>query len=200
MIQTEHGTIYGQRFLRKDIGVAIVVLIALALGLLLRVQTANRVTIFLDKDTAFSITYPATWGSVESLQDVLLKVEDPQTNSAFKTTLAVETRDLDPQSPPTLQQLVDRRIAQRGALTGYHFLSSNPATVGGAKAMRQEYAYIVQPIDQPRRATLPVVVHAIEYVVVGKENAFYITLAAPEGDSADARAQLEQIVQTVKVQ
>jgi hypothetical protein len=200
MIQTEHGTVYGQRFLRKDIGVAIVVLIALALGLLLRVQTANRVTIFLDKDTAFSITYPATWGSVESLQDVLLKVEDPQTNSAFKTTLAVETRDLDPQSPPTLQQLVDRRIAQRGALTGYHFLSSNPATVGGAKAMRQEYAYIVQPIDQPRRATLPVVVHAIEYVVVGKENAFYITLAAPEGDSADARAQLEQIVQTVKVQ
>jgi hypothetical protein len=200
MIQTEHGTIYGQRFLRKDIGVAIVVLIALALGLLLRVQTANRVTIFLDKDTAFSITYPATWGSVESLQDVLLKVEDPQTNSAFKTTLAVETRDLDPQSPPTLQQLVDRRIAQRGALTGYHFLSSNPATVGGAKAMRQEYAYIVQPIDQPRRATLPVVVHAIEYVVVGKENAFYITLAAPEGDFADARAQLEQIVQTVKVQ
>jgi len=200
MIQTEHGTVYGQRFLRKDIGVAIVVLIALALGLLLRVQTANRVTIFLDKDTAFSITYPATWGSVESLQDVLLKVEDPQTNSAFKTTLAVETRDLDPQSPPTLQQLVDRRIAQRGALTGYHFLSSNPATVGGAKAMRQEYAYIVQPIDQPRRATLPVVVHAIEYVVVGKENAFYITLAAPEGDFAGARAQLEQIVQTVKVQ
>ena len=29
MIQTEQGTVYGQRFLRKDIGVAIVVLIAL---------------------------------------------------------------------------------------------------------------------------------------------------------------------------
>jgi hypothetical protein len=200
MIQTEHGTIYGQRFLRKDIGVAIVVLIALALGLLLRVQTANRVTIFQDKDTAFSITYPATWGGVESLQDVLLKVEDPQTNSSFKTTLAVETRDLDPQSPPTIQQLVDRRIAQRGALTGYHFLSSDPATVGGAKAMRQEYAYVVQPNDQPRRASLPAVVHAIEYIVVGKENAFYITLAAPESDFVDARTQLEQIVQTVKVQ
>jgi len=200
MIQTEHGTIYGQRFLRKDIGVAIVVLIALALGLLLRMQTVNRATIFQDKDTAFSITYPATWGSVESLQDVLLKVEDPQTNSTFKTTLAVETRDLDPQSPPTLQQLVDRRIAQRGGLTGYHFLSSDPATVGGAKAMRQEYAYIVQPIDQPRRASLPVVVHAMEYIVIGKENVFYITLAAPEGEFADARAQMEQIVETVKVQ
>jgi len=200
MIQTEAGTIYRQRFLRKDVGVVIVVLIALALGLWLRVQTSSRVTTFQDKETAFKIAYPATWGNVESLQDVLLKVEDPQTNSTFKTTLAVETRDLDPQSPPTLQQLVDRRVAQRGALTGYHFLSSEPAAVGGAKAMRQEYAYIVQPIDQPRRASLPVVVHAVEYVVVGKENVFYITLAAPESDFADAQAQMAQIVQTVKVQ
>ncbi|MCI0478870.1 MAG: DUF1795 domain-containing protein [Anaerolineales bacterium] len=186
--------------MRKDVGVVIVVLIALALGLLLRAQSANRATIFQDKQTAFSLAYPATWGNVESLQDVLLKVEDPQTNSAFKTTLAVETRDLDPTSPPTLQQLVDRRIAQRGALTGYHFLTSHPATVGGAKAMRQEYAYIVQPIDQPRSASLPVVVHSVEYIVVGKENVFYITLSAPESDFADARAQMEQIVQTVKVQ
>jgi hypothetical protein len=167
--------------------------------LVVRAQATNRVTIYQDKQTAFSIAYPATWGSVESLQDVLLKVEDPQTNSAFKTMLAVETRDLDPVSPPTLQQLVDRRVSQRGVLTGYHFLSSQPATVGGAKAMRQEYAYVVQPIDEPRRASLLVVVHAIEYIVVGKENAFYITLSAPEGD-LDARAQMDQIVQTVKVQ
>lgn len=200
MIQTEHGTVYGQRFLRKDVGVVIVALLALALGLGVRAQAMDRATIFQDKQTAFSIAYPATWGNVESLQDVLLKVEDPQTNSAFKTTLAVETRDLDPASPPTLQQLVDRRIAQRGALPGYHFLSSNPATVGGAKAMRQEYAHIVQPIDQPRSASLPVVVHSVEYIVVGKENAFYITLSAPESDFADARAQMDQIVQTVKVQ
>jgi hypothetical protein len=200
MIQTEQGTVYGQRFLRKDVGVAIVVLIALALGLLLRAQIANRVTTFQDKETAFSIAYPATWGSVESLQDVLLKVENPQTNSTFKTALTVETRDLDPQNPPTLEQLVDRRVAQRGTLTGYHFLSSNPATVGGAKAMRQEYAYVVQTIDQPRRASLPAVVHAIEYIVIGKENVFYITLSAPEIDFVDAQAQMEQIVQTVKVQ
>jgi len=200
MIQTEQGTIYGQRFLRKDVGVVIVVLIALALGLVVRAQSADRATIFQDKQTAFSIAYPVTWGNVESLQDVLLKVEDPQTNSAFKTTLAVETRGLDPTSPPTLQQLADRRIAQRGALTSYHFLSSHPATVGGAKAMRQEYAYVVQPIDEPRRASLPVVVHSVEYIVIGKENAFYITLSAPAGDFADARAQMDQIIRTVQVQ
>lgn len=199
MIQTETGTIYGQRFLRKDVGVAIVVCVALALGLLLRLQATNRTTTFKDNDTGFALTYPATWGNAESLQAVLLKVEDPRTASAYKTNLTVESRDLDPQNPPTLQQLVDRRVAQRGALTAYHFLSNSPATVGGAKAERIEYAFTVQPIDQPRRASLPVVVHALEYIVVGKTSVFYITLAAPEDEFEKARAQMDQIVQTVIV-
>lgn len=198
MIQTETGTIYGQRFLRKDIGVAMVVFVALALGLILRTQTTSRTTTFQEKSVAFSITFPATWGSVESLQAVLLKVENPQTDSAFKTNLTVESRDLDVQNPPTLQDLVDRRVAQRGALTGYHFLSNKPAMVGGAKAERIEYAYTAQPIDQPRRASLPVVVHAIEFIVLAKENVFYITFAAPESEFASA--QMDQIIQTVTVQ
>ena len=103
-------------------------------------------------------------------------------------------------SPPTLQQLTDRRVAQRGALTGYHFLSSTPATVGGAKATRVEYAFVAQPIDQPRRASLPVVVQAIEYIVLGKANAYYLTLAAPENDFENAQAQMDQILKTVTVQ
>lgn len=102
--------------------------------------------------------------------------------------------------PPTRQELVDRRVTQHGTLTGYHFLSSNPATVGGAKAMQQEYACVAQPIDQPRRASLPVVVQVIEYIAIGRENAYYISLAAPESDFADARAQMNQIIQTVTVQ
>lgn len=199
MIQTETGKIYGQRFLRKDVGVAIVVFVALALGLLLRMQSTNRTTVFVDKDTSFGLAYPVTWGSTESLQTALLKVEDPQTDSAYKTNLSVEARDLDPSSPPTLQQLVDRRVAQRGALTAYHFLSNSPAMVGGAKAERIEYAYSVQTIDQPRRASLPVIVHALEYIVVGKASVFYIALAAPENEFAKARAQMDQILQTVKV-
>lgn len=199
MIQTETGTIYGQRFLRKDIGVAIVVGIALVLGIVLRMQATNRTTLFKDNDTGFALTYPATWGSAESLQTVMLKVEDPRTDSAYKTNLTIELRDLDPLSPPTLQQLVDRRVAQRGALTAYHFLSNFPATVGGAKAERIEYAFTVQPIDQPRRASLPVVVRAQEYIVVGKTSVFYISLAAPENEFAKARAQMDQIIQTVQV-
>jgi hypothetical protein len=45
-----------------------------------------------------------------------------------------------------------------------------------------------------------VVVESIEYIVLGKANVFYVTLAAPETDFANAQAQLNQILQTVNVQ
>ncbi len=184
----------------KDIGVAIVVIVALALGFVLRSQVGGQTTTFQDKASGFSIAYPASWGGVASLQGAILDVSDPRTGSVYKTSLSVEKRGLDPQNPPTIQQLVDRRIQQQGALTAFHLLSSQDDTVAGAKAMRQEYAYVVQPIDQALRASVPVVVHAIEYVVVTKDNAFFITLNAPESAFADASAQMNDIIRSVKVQ
>lgn len=186
--------------LRKDIGVAIVLALALFLGTILRMQTTTRTTTFQDQATAFSIAYPTTWGASDSLTEVLLKVQDPETNSAFKTTLRIEAREIDSANPPTLQQLVDRRVDANGALTGYHFLSSDNTTVGGAKAMKQEFAYVVQPNDQPRRASLPVVVRAIEYVVLAKNNVFYITLATPSTEFSSISTQLDQIIASIKVQ
>jgi hypothetical protein len=136
----------------------------------------------------------------DSLQDVLLKVEDPFTDSAYKTAMTVESREIDPASPPTLQALIDRRVEQRGQLTGYHFLSNSDATVGGAQGARVEYAYVVQPIDQPRRASLPVVVRAREYIVAGADRTYYITLAAPENAFDAASARFERAIQTVQLQ
>ena len=200
-VQSAPGAaLYRLRTLRKDVGVGVVVLLALGLGWLLRNQVLNRTQVFQDSDSPFQMAYPATWASVESLQEALLKVEDPTTDSAFKTALTVEARQLDPQDPPTLQTLIDRRVEQRSALTGYHFLSEAPVTVGGAKAQRLEYAYVTQPIDAPRRASLPVVVQAREYIVVARDNVYYLTLAAPEAEFGDASARFEQIIQTVQVQ
>src|SRR5438105_15038558 len=84
----------------KDIGVAIVVGVALLAGLLLRSQVLGRTALFQDKASGFSIAYPATWGASASLKELMLKVEDQRTDSAFKTSLAVERRKLDPKSPP----------------------------------------------------------------------------------------------------
>ncbi len=183
----------------KDIGVAFVFIVALALAILLRYQVLGRMTTFQDPNGPFRISYPATWGNVDSLQNALLKVEDPQTGDAYKTNLTIMRRELDPSSPPTLQTIVDRRVAQQGQLTAYHYLANRNATIDGAKGMELEYAYTVQPIDQPRRASLPVVVHAREYVIISGADSYYITLAAPESDYERASAQFDEILKSVKL-
>jgi hypothetical protein len=189
----------GVPHLGKDIGVAIVVIVALTLGWMLRAYTLNRTSVFQDSDTGLSLQFPAAWGTVDSLQDVLLKVENPATDSSYKTNLVVEARDLDPQNPPTLQEFVDRRVTQKSNLTGYHFISEMDATVHGEKARQIVYAYVVQPNDQPRRVSLPVVVVAREYIVVGKDRAYYLTVAAPEKEFTTASAQLDNILQTINL-
>lgn len=192
--------LFRMRLLPKDLGVALVALAALGLAWLIMQQATGRTREFVSPDTPLRMSYPAGWGSVDSLQDVLLKVEDPYAPSAFKTSLTVEERLLDPASPPTLQALMDRRVAERGQLTGYHFLAEGEATVGGQRAVRSDYAYVVQPIDEQRRASLPVVVLAREYIVVAGERSYYLTLAAPEADWERASARFEQIVASVRLE
>ena len=189
----------GVPHLGKDLGVAIVVIVALILGGMLRAYTLNRISVFQNSETGLSLQFPAAWGTVDSLQDVLLKVENPATDSSYKTNLIVETRELDPQNPPTLQEFVDRRVTQKSNLTGYHFISEEEATIDGEKARQLVYAYVVQPNDQPRRVSLPVVVVAREYIVTGKDRVYYFTVAAPENEFAAASAQLDDILKTVNL-
>ncbi len=197
---TESGPLYGLRMFRKDIGVALVVLVALAAGWLLRAQAIGGVKQFQAPDIPLRLAYPASWSVADSLQDVLLKVSDPQTDSAFKTTLTVESREIDPASPIDMQTLLDRRVEQHTKLTGYHFVGNSDTTVAGVSSSALEYAYVVQPIDQPRRAALPVVVRAREYIVAAADRTYYITLAAPENEFDAASAQFDRILQTVQVQ
>lgn len=184
----------------KDIGVAIVVLVALALGYLLSQVVINRTRVYQEPSSPFQLEYPANWTNAESLQEVLLKVEDPTTDSAFKTTLTVEARDLDPTAPPTMQQLIDRRVEQRSQLTAYHFISNAETTVAGAPAQELRYTYVVQPIDTPRRVSLPVVVLARDYIILTPERSYYLTLAAPENEFERANARMEAILKSVKLQ
>src|SRR5690606_34361637 len=110
-----------------------------------------------------------------SLQDALLKVEDPLSPSTFKTTMLVESRDLDPTSAITLNDLVNRRIEERSTQTGYHLMGTEELQIDGASAQYVDYAYIVQPIDEPRRPSLPIVISARDYIIVAGDVSYYIT-------------------------
>ncbi len=197
---TPSSNVYQFRTWPKDLGVAIVFLIAIGIGWLIFQRVDRQTVTFAPESVPFKMDLPARWVGVDTFQDVLLKAQDPQTDSAYKTTLTIESRELDPASPPTLQTMLDRRVQQVGALPAYHFLSEEDATVNGAKAKTLDYAYAAQPIDQPRRASLPVVVQAREYIIVGKDHAYYVTMTAPENEYDRARAKFERAVQTIQVQ
>lgn len=188
------------RLLPKDLGVALVALLAFGLAYLVMIQATSRTRTFADADSPLRLSYPAGWSSVDTLQDLLLKVEDPLTASAFKTTFSVESRLLDPASPPTLQTLLDRRVAERGLLVGYHFLSERETELSGQRAISSDYAYVAQPIDEPRRAALPVVVRAREYIVIAGDRSYYFTLAAPEDDFERSSRQFELIIRDTQLQ
>jgi hypothetical protein len=193
--------LHGIRYLRKDIGVGIVVALFLLTGFLIGQFTIARTQTFAPADDPFRISYPTGWVQAPTLiDDALLKVQNPVTDSAVKTTLTVESRDIDAVAPPTLQDMLDRRIEQRQALTGYHFLSNKETSVDGEKAMQYNYTYVVQPADEPRRASLPVVTIAREYIVMTKDKVYYISLAAPENAAGRAIDQVESVIQTVQLQ
>ena len=184
---------------RQAVAVALAVLVALAIAGLLRFQVAGATTTFADRDAPLRLAYPANWGAAEPVPGTLLRVEDPRADSTFKTTLTVESRDIDPAAPPTLQALVDRRVAQQGGLTAYALLSNDEAAVDGTRGARIEYAYVAQPVAGPGRRAVPVVVRAREYLVVAADRAYYITLAVPEGEARAAFARFDRIIAEAKI-
>lgn len=200
MTTTAGDKIYGLRTRPKDFGVTLIAALCLLGGLALMLSTTMRTQTYQDSVTPLRFQYPADWISADSLQLVTLRAIDPTTPGGFKTTLTVEQRELDPGNPPTLQTLLDRRVEERQQLTGYHFLAESEEEVGGARAIVIEYAYVVQPIDEARRASLPVVVRAREYIVMAGNESYYFSLATPESRYADARRQFDRIIQSAVVQ
>lgn len=200
MTQATNNEIYDLRLRPKDLGVALIAVLCLLGGWLLMQSTIGRTREFTTDLAPLSFSYPAGWVATPGAENILLTIANPVTPSAFKTTITIENRPIDPASPPTLQTLLDRRVEQRQALTGYHFLSDGEAEVGGVRSLVSEYAYVTQPIDEARRAALPVVVHAREYIVVTADQSYYVTLAAPEGQFDQARRQFDQVIASMVVQ
>lgn len=202
MTQSTSGEqIYDLRLRPKDLGVAVIAILCLLGGWLLMQTTTTRTQTFEPTDEApIRFDYPAGWITTDRPENVLLRLTDPGTASAFKSVLTIEGRLLDPASPPTLQTLLDRRVEERQALPSYHFLSDAETEVDGARAMVSEYAYVVQPINEPRRATLPVVVHAREYIIVTADQSYYVGLSAPEDEYETTRAHLDRLIASLKVQ
>ncbi len=191
--------VHALRLWPKDLGVALVTLAALMVALLLRQGVGGATRTFQADAAPFTLTYPATWNRVAPPAGTLLRLEDPRAASTFKTTVTVESRELDPAAPPTVEALADRRIAQDGDLLAYRLLATEEATVAGARGRRLDYAYVVQPLDVPQLASPPVVVRAQQYIIVAASGAYYLTLAAPENAFAAAADRFAGMIEGVRI-
>lgn len=197
---TDGRRVYALRLWPKDLGVALVTIVALALALLLRQGIVGATRTFQADGVPLSLTYPATWNRVEAPAGTLLRIEYPRAASTFKTAVTVERRELDPAAAPTLQALADRRIEQGGALLAYRLLATTEATVAGARGLQLDYAYVVQPLDAPQLASPPVVVRARQYIVITASGAYYLTLTAPENEFASAAERFAGMIKEVRIQ
>ncbi len=199
MSSAEPGQIYDLRLRPKDLGVILIALLCLFSGWLLMQSTTTRTRSFQDELTSLRFAYPARWVALPPPMNVVLLITNPATPSAFKTTISVENRPIDPASPPTLQDLLDRRVEQRQAQVAYQFIGESESEVGGARAIRTDYAFVTQPIVEARRDTLPVVVQTREYIIITADQSYYITLAAPEGEFVRVLPTFERMIASMEV-
>lgn len=188
---------------RADLLVALVVALALAAGWIYKTNALSQTAQAADPNSGLTLQLPAYWlirqpGSV----DTFLTAENPRADSIFKSSVVGQSFLLDPESPTPLGALVDRLVRRRGEeLLGYHLLDIRSELIaqGAAEARLVEYAYVVQPIDQPFRAAVPVVVHAVDYVIYTPTEYWLLTFAADEQRAADELPVFEQIVRSIRL-
>lgn len=186
---------------RADLLVALVVALALAAGWLFKSSLTSRTTVVTDPNSQFKAAIPSYWSTRESdSADTFLAAENPNAPSTFKSSVLGQSFLLDPENPTALDALVDRLVQQHGdTLIGYHLLDIRAQNVAGAEARVVEYAYIVQPIDQPFRASVPVVVHATDTLIYTPKEYWLLTLAADERLYAKEQPNFDRIVASVQL-
>lgn len=186
---------------RSDLLVALVVVVALGLGWVYKSSLATRTTRAADPHSQFSLAIPSHWLTHESdSEDTFLVAENPNADSVYKSAITGQSFLLDPQSPTALDTLVDRLVQRHGdELTGYHLLDIQSRMISGAEARVVEYAYVVQPIDQPFRASVPVVVRAFDYLIYTPTEYWLLTFTADEQWVEKEREGFERMMGSIQL-
>ncbi|MBI3764461.1 MAG: hypothetical protein HY260_21690, partial [Chloroflexi bacterium] len=147
-----------------------------------------------------SLSLPAHWQRDPLATGVIVSASDPRSASFYKAGVSGYSRQIDPQNPLSADQLVDRRVnEQGGAVLAYQLISITPTKVAGADARAVEYAFVDRPIDQPFRAALPVVVHAVDYIIFTPSQYFVITFSADQAEFQNEQEQFQRILKSIRL-
>lgn len=195
--QTKTQAIPWETSLRYDLAVIGLVLLALLAGWVLKAAMEEERTIFTDVDANLSLRYPASWVP-QTEKGTLLSISDLQSEGSFKVTFSVSVRELDPEDVKPVQELVVPFTVERGQeLTGYRVLEIGGTEVDRLEAASITYGFVADPITSPLQTRLPVVVQAMDILVIHGNNLYVFTFAAPAATFAQHAGTMEAILNSV---
>ena len=104
---------------------------------------------------------------------------------------------MNPDFPLTESDLLVALSLDRAEnLTAYRALSVDNGVVGGLEANRVTYAYVAEPAGGPQ-ASVPVVVQAVDWVVIHEGKAYVLTFAAMADQFAEQEGSFGSILTSV---
>jgi hypothetical protein len=184
-----------KRWLDELLVVALVV-VALVIGWAMKGWVEGQTIPFTSEDGMLSLRYPADW--LEQInKDALLSVSDIRGEGAFKPMFSVTTREMDPDFPLTLNDLVlTMSLRKAEELTAYRILSTDSGTVDGVEATKVSYAYVAEPTGGVQQS-VPVVVEAVDWVAISQSNAYVLTFAATATNFGQEEGTFNSILASV---
>jgi hypothetical protein len=171
--------------------VIVLVIVALTVGWAVKGWVQGQTVSFATDDGALSLRYPADW--LEQVnKDALLTVSDLRGEGVFKPTFSVAATEMNPDLPLTPHDLiVTNSLRKAEELTAYRILATDSGMVDGMEAGKVNYAYVVESAGSPQ--SIPVVVEAVDWVVIHQGKAYISTFAA----EAESFAQEEETFNSI---
>jgi len=176
--------------------VVALVIVALLLGWAFKGWVQGQMVTFTSDDGAVSLSYPDRW--LEQVdKETLVTASDVRAEGLFKPTFSLRTREMDPDFPLTENELLATLALNRAEeLTAYRVLSVDQGTVGGLAASEVTYAYVAEPAGGSQ-SNMPVVVQAIDWVVIHGGRVYILTFAAGADRFAEGEGAFNSILASV---
>jgi hypothetical protein len=188
-----------ERSFRYDapiIGLAILILIA---GWVMKTTVEGDRTAFHDPDAGFSLEYPSTW-TPSDRKGFVFSIHKLRAEGRIKPGLWIEVKEPPSQPDPQIQALVTPLTVDRGRqLFGYRVLSVTETQLDGESAMQIEYAYVDLPPGSATQSSLPVVVRAVDTLILDHDKITIITHAAPEDSFTDYKLIFEGMLNSLEL-
>jgi hypothetical protein len=174
-----------------------VAIVGLAGSFILRGNILNATFRFENKQAGIAARYPAQWLLEEGTGEFVLRAQDPAA-IPFKTTLQVSLIPVGPGARSALDVLNPLNISRATSLPAYRTLRITPRTLpDGTQATEMNYAFAASEVN-PALQTVPIVVRAVDVVVLRNNQAVIITYQADLASFEKNRHYFDAFLRTVE--